>query len=144
MTITIPLEPHGQGRGRATSIGGHARIYDPAKSRSWKNAAARHMREQGPPVPFSGPVHVTIEAWFKCPTGGTKADRSKARYRDKKPDWDNIAKAVCDAGNKILWYDDAQIVEGTVVKMTCAEGDEPCVIVRFTRVGDVDQSYSTC
>lgn len=34
----------------------------------------------------------------------------------KKPDWDNIGKIVCDALNKTAFHDDAQIVDGSVIK----------------------------
>ena len=42
-------------------------------------------------------------------------------YATKKPDWDNIAKVICDALNGIAWVDDSQIVSGTVAKYYAEE-----------------------
>lgn len=35
-------------------------------------------------------------------------------WTDRAGDWDNYAKAVCDAGNRILYPDDKQIVKADV------------------------------
>ena len=49
----------------------------------------------------------------------------------KKPDTDNIAKAILDALNGLAYYDDAQIVELTVAKRY---GTVPCVEVVISEV----------
>lgn len=38
------------------------------------------------------------------------------------PDWDNFAKAVCDAANKIIWLDDRQIKRGVLEKQWGSKG----------------------
>ena len=49
----------------------------------------------------------------------------------KTPDWENIAKSVCDAFNGIVWDDDCQIVDAHVTKRF---GEEPCVICIVTEL----------
>ena len=53
-------------------------------------------------------------------------------FPGKKPDWDNIGKIICDALNGIVWKDDAQIVDGRVVKLYA---EHPRVEVEIWRVG---------
>jgi len=70
-------------------------------------------------------VEVEILAVFPCP----QRFRKKALPIMRRPftgfrDWDNIAKAVCDAGNGLLYGDDRQIFRGTVTRVY-GEPDEP-------------------
>lgn len=160
--ITIPGEPVAQGRGRvgrwkAKDGREGVTVRDPAKSRSWKGVAQVHMRDAvgvGHPLdeshwlPHTGPVRLSILAVFSCP-------KSDHRKRDPRPrrracgsrnDVDNIAKAVMDAGNGILWLDDGQIAELYVEKWIGAQGEAPAVYVtagpiasdleRFLKGGD--------
>jgi Holliday junction resolvase RusA-like endonuclease len=77
---------------------------------------------------------VTIEAIF----GVAKSDSLKKRQAKlcgllrpvKRPDFDNIAKIVCDALNGVAWHDDAQIVNAQVIKLY---GVEPCVKVWISK-----------
>jgi Holliday junction resolvase RusA-like endonuclease len=53
-----------------------------------------------------------ITAYFKPAESLSKRKKENLilnRWCDKKPDLDNIAKAVCDALNKIAYEDDSQI-----------------------------------
>lgn len=136
LTVTIPGLPHGQGRPRAFVRGKHAGVYDPPASRSWKAFAGEvygyAISAQGGCVTlpaFSGPVSVSILAVWPCPKSARKADRLIQRPRVGKPDADNVAKAVCDAGNGVLWADDAQVSELHVVRIVGHEGEAPRVEV---------------
>lgn len=65
-------------------------------------------------------IQVTITAYHPIPKRSSKALRelmiSGANRPAKKPDWDNIGKAVCDALNGVAYKDDAQIVQAKVEK----------------------------
>lgn len=137
ITITIPGEPVAQGRPRGFYRPGMGvRMYDPGKSRSWKGAAQVHYREAiekaaaAAPIFQAGPVELHVLAVFTCP-------RSKHRKRDPlprtpkstKPDSENIAKAVMDAANGLLFLDDSQVARLTVVKVVGAQGEAPRVEV---------------
>lgn len=139
LVIVIPGEPVAQARPRF-SKGGHA--YTDAKSRSWKGTAQVHyleaMAKAGLQEPaFAGPVEVLVLAVFACPKSHT---RKKGPPLPRRPftgrrDWDNIGKAVCDAGNGVLWTDDAQVFYGSVTRIYGAQGEAAHVVVK---VGTVD------
>jgi Holliday junction resolvase RusA-like endonuclease len=139
LSITIPGEPHAQGRARATVIGGHARMYDPQNSREWKAVAQHHMRlALDGHVPLVGPVELTVVASFTCPKGDwrTKSPRPRRRHA-KKPDADNVLKAVKDAATGVLWLDDCQVCVVRVEKWIAAQGDPPGIELTVAAIGEV-------
>ena len=77
-------------------------------------------------------LEVNIMVYFKIPESFSNKKKELALNGyirpDKKPDWDNISKNICDALNGIAWPDDKAIVEGTVHKLY-AETDY--VVVRI-------------
>jgi len=118
-------------------------VYEPAEAKSWKGSAQVHMlaalQAAGAQAPaFGGPVEVSIVAVFACP---------KSAYRKREPltrqpyvgpkDWDNIAKAVCDAANGIMYTDDRLIVRGVVECWVGAQDEAPYVelVVRAFKIG---------
>jgi Holliday junction resolvase RusA-like endonuclease len=50
----------------------------------------------------------------------TEACLSGLERPTKKPDWDNVAKSICDAMNGIVYQDDTQIVDAYVTKVYSA------------------------
>ena len=103
----IPGAPIGKGRPRAASIGGHARMYTPAKTRRWEMGAAAFMAERYDGEATDGPLSLEVWAFFPRPKRLDCShkrqpcachDRWRARQpHTSKPDADNVAKAVCDA-----------------------------------------------
>lgn len=115
--FTIPGPPAAKGRPRATTIGGHARMYTPAKTMSYESLVAWTAKQaMGPSAPILGPLSVFIGAVWSVPASWSKKRSEAAIYRAAKPDVDNVAKIVADACNGIVWGDDAQIVELRVSK----------------------------
>ena len=120
--------PVAQGRGRAVRIGQGVRVVDPEKSRKWKRTAADfmrlEMRRAGLP-PFACPLELTVRGWWPCPVDRhLKRKPRAARRRAKIPDADNLAKAVQDAGNGVIWIDDALIVRLIVEKYEAAQNEK--------------------
>jgi Holliday junction resolvase RusA-like endonuclease len=70
------------------------------------------------PEPISGPVKLTILAYFEPPASWSKKKRTfhLGRPHTQKPDLDNIAKGICDGLNRIAFSDDSQIAEIGVSK----------------------------
>jgi len=130
--VIIPGEPCAQGRGRAAVVNGRAHIFDPKKSRSWKGAAQCHMQEaMGDRKPFTGALQIFIKAVFTCPKSDYKKTREvPERWHTKRGDIDNVVKAVLDAGNGVLWLDDAQVCSVSAQKVIAAQGEPPNVVVR--------------
>lgn len=66
------------------------------------------------------PLKVTIDVYFTVPKSFPKRKKELAlqgKIRPTvKPDWDNIAKNICDALNGITYPDDKAIVSGFVNK----------------------------
>lgn len=135
VTIRISGEPVAQGRPRAfVTPKGFVRTYDPAKSRNWKAAARDTMAQAltgGAILYPEGPCAVHVLAVFSCPPSQfRKRDPWPRRPHAKRPDSENVAKAVLDAGTGILWSDDSQVARLVVEKVIGAQGEAPYVEVR--------------
>ena len=63
---------------------------------------------------------MTIKAFFPIPKSATKRFFTECANEDhpviKKPDFDNIAKIICDALNEIAFKDDSQVYDCRVEK----------------------------
>lgn len=140
MTITIPGEPVAQGRGRAVRFGAGIRVVDPQKSRSWKGIARVFMQQavsRERAALLTGPVRVRIVAVFSCPkTDFRKREPRERRLHAKRPDAENVAKAVLDAATGCVWQDDAQVCDLRVEKWIGAQGEAPCVVVEVSPAGE--------
>ena len=132
--IIIPGEPQGKARPRVTVRGGYAHAYTPEKTAQYE----AHIRQcywqkyRDAYKYVEKPVRVEVEAVFGIPKSASRTKRQDMLdgiiKPTKKPDADNILKAVCDALNSLAWGDDAQV---TSVKIIKVYGDEPCVRVRI-------------
>lgn len=133
LLVVVPGQPVAQGRGRAVRFGASVRIVDPETSRSWKGAAQVHMlkarQEARIFAPFAVPLSVEIDAYWPRPTSLRKSLGSGRIVRPSRPDSDNIAKATLDAGNTVLWKDDALVVDLRVRKWFAIAGEDPRVEV---------------
>lgn len=82
---------------------------------------------------LEGPIRVTITAVYQIPGSASKADKiamilGKVRPT-RKPDADNIGKAVLDALNGVAYQDDKAVVDVRVVKIY---GDRPGIGVEIS------------
>lgn len=148
LEVTIPGPPHAQQRGKAARW--RARdgregltVRDPAASRSWKGMAQIHMHEAGGPWPgFTSceTLTLSIEAVFPCPTSQYRKTTPVPRRRacGSRNDCDNLAKAVMDAGNGVLWLDDGQIAVLHVEKWIGAQGEAPYVKLTVEELASSD------
>ncbi len=144
LRIIIPGEPHALGRARFRAWkakDGRAGVsaYDPKESRDWKATAQQHMWaaatlrriELGGNCgctlkPLSGPVALHVVAYFSCPKSQyLKKAKRPERWHVKKPDGDNVLKAIKDAAKGVLWIDDSQVCVETITKLIAAQGEAP-------------------
>ena len=136
LNFVIPGSPIGQGRPKFSTINGHPKAYDPEKSRNYKAyvrmLATQAMKETGFEM-IDGPCAVLINAFFEVPKSKSKRFREAAlkgtERPTKKPDADNIVKAIQDALNGLAYKDDAYIVHLTCQKFY---SDNPRVEVFVT------------
>ena len=117
ITFKIPGECRGKMRPKATSFGGHAKVYTPAKQVEYENWVRLCFQEAYPdfvPIKEGVPVSVAIGVFMKTPKSFSKkktADALAARICPlKKPDLDNAVKSILDALNGIAFHDDSQVV----------------------------------
>ncbi len=132
LAFTIPGEPQGKGRAKIVRIGGFSRMATPAKTVAYEGLVAMAAQQaMDGRQPFAGACAVEVECIFAMPKSMSKKHRVEAlagRMRPtKKPDGDNVLKAVCDGINGVVWVDDVQAVDSRVIKRY---GETPCVQVR--------------
>ena len=129
--LYVPGVPVAQGRPRITTIGGHPRAYDPAKSASYKNyvALAAAVVMTGRTL-AQGPLCVEMRITLPVPASWSKKKRTEAMQNlvrpTVKPDIDNLIKTVLDSLNGIVWHDDKQVVSVFASKSYAAK---PCLRV---------------
>lgn len=135
--VIIPGQPQGKGRPRIGKIGAHARMFTPAKTVAYESLVALCATEalRGAAL-LEGPVRVRMHLWCQTPKTLTKRERADiatgAKRPTTKPDIDNVVKAIFDGFNGVLWRDDVQVVELTVVKAYA--GSAPSVVVEVERI----------
>lgn len=135
--LIIEGEPVGKGRPKASSQGGFVRMYTPAKTRSYEEVVAIEGRKAMAKLPpFEGPCLLELRMVFGVPASWSKAKRAAALAGEmvptKKPDADNVVKALCDSLNGIVWVDDVQVTDLVARKRF---GEHPHVEARITPLG---------
>ena len=116
--LTIPGVPVAKQRARVTRRGF---AFTPAKTVHYETYIQELFAVQYPGFrPMAGPLGLKIWAYFPIPKGTSKRTRElmEAGFirRDKRPDWDNLGKAVSDALNGLAYVDDGQIVSAFIEK----------------------------
>lgn len=134
MKLLIPIEPKPQSRPRATVRGRHAAVYEDNKMLVWRKRVTDFVKEYYDGQYFDGPIRVSVTFYMRAPQSISKrpSERAKAKtkelyetfaqeklWHDKKPDLDNLEKALYDSISKaeIVWKDDNLIVEHTTRKV---------------------------
>lgn len=115
MKLTIYGEPTAQGRPRASTQGGKARLYDPAKSRDYKQYISTSAKQQiRGDAPLDGALSLSVKVYRSIPKSFSKKKAALAEQGEirptTKPDVSNYIKGIEDALNGICWHDDSQIV----------------------------------
>lgn len=109
-TYRIPGRPVAQGRPRFYRVGAGIRAVDPMASRKWKEKARRAFVAESAQL-MEGPLSVNVTSVFPLPQKDySKMKQKKFIFHDKRPDLDNLVKAVLDAGNGVLYADDCKVV----------------------------------
>lgn len=138
LKFTVMGEPCAQGRPRFSTLGGHVKAIDPAKSRNQKSyikyLATAAAKQQGWTYTYL-PLYVEIIAYMGIPKSKSKKWRAAAirgqERPTKKPDADNMLKLVLDAISKVVYADDKQIVSCRVEKWY---GTEPRTEIKIREV----------
>lgn len=121
VSFTIPGTPLGKGRPRFARRGNFVTAYTPEKTASYENlvklAASEAMKGR---AVIDGAVSVWIGLYVTPPASWSQKKQRSALnggiFPTSKPDLDNCIKGIFDACNEIVWRDDKQAVELTVMK----------------------------
>lgn len=112
-------EPQGKARPRVTRNG----TFTPKKTREYESFVREMFLRTYPafkPFAEGTPLNVIIIAKFRIPKSYSNANKTKIAegtiYPTKKPDADNIAKAILDPLNGIVFHDDKQVVDCLIQK----------------------------
>lgn len=121
----VPGTPVGKGRPRAVRRGAGVAMFTPEKTVGYEGlvattAAAALAGDALAHQLLDGPLAAMLEMRFPVPASWSKAKRARAlagaEWHTSKPDADNVAKAVLDACNGVVFRDDSQIVMLTATK----------------------------
>lgn len=114
--IFFPVIPVAKGRPRFTRTG-HA--YTPKKTADYEKQIAQIYQDQHGEL-FVGPIEIKIVFQMPVPKGYPKRVIKQIEEgtlkHTKKPDADNLAKAVLDALNGVAFTDDSHITKLVLVK----------------------------
>ena len=149
--FTVYGEPKAKGRPRVSvrkSADGEktfARAYTPKNTVMYENQVKAEYGVQCDNFRFpdEAMLDVRIFAFYGIPKSVSKKKRQEmieGKIRPvKKPDFDNIAKVICDSLNGIAYRDDAMIVDGMFRKYY---SEQPRVEVKIMQIGGEHDTLS--
>jgi Holliday junction resolvase RusA-like endonuclease len=116
VTVSFVIQQvRGKGRPRFGVVRGRAMAFTDPQTRAYekviKAAASNVMAGR---EPLQGPVWVRVDAFVPVPKGTSKVKAAAMLAGDirptKKPDLDNVLKAILDGINGVIYGDDKQVV----------------------------------
>ena len=131
ITFTIYGNPVAQGRPRAFIPKGqqgkwkHPIVTDPPNSREWKRFVKTQALGYKPDELHDGSIQLILDFFFLRP----KSLPKKVTNHIKRPDIENLAKAILDALKGIFYRDDSQVNLLIARKKYCEEKEQPRVEV---------------
>lgn len=138
VTFHVPGEPQGKGRAKIVKIGGFSRMATPQKTVAYEGLIA-HAAQQAMAgaAPLECACLVQLSVTVGVPASWSKKKAAAALAGQvlptKKPDADNVVKAVFDGMNGVVWRDDVQAVD---LQLRKRYGATPGVHVRVTPCGE--------
>ncbi|MCX4355798.1 MAG: RusA family crossover junction endodeoxyribonuclease [Oscillospiraceae bacterium] len=122
VTFTVEGDPQGKARPRFSTANGRFRAVTPKQTVKYENSVKWAYKKNCGSQRFedNASLNVKITAYYGIPQSKSNSKKEQMRANTilptKKPDCDNVAKAVLDALNQIAYKDDAQVAELTVLK----------------------------
>lgn len=143
ITFFVSGHPKGQPRARACRRGAHAGIFSPPDADGWKACVRNDWKALDQPA-WEGPLKVSLTFYFARPVGHFRTGKRAHELRDdaprwhtKKPDRDNLDKAVMDAlTNAGAWGDDCQVCDGRISKRFVYGLSSPGVCISISEAKD--------
>ncbi|KVC71432.1 endodeoxyribonuclease RusA [Burkholderia ubonensis] len=116
VVFVVPGKPVAKGRPRFARHGAHVRTFTPEATERYENlvkmAARAAMRDT---QPYEGPVRLIVNIGLPIPASWSQKRQDAAAAgaigATKKPDADNVVKALKDGMNGVVYADDGQVVD---------------------------------
>ena len=128
ISFKVPGKAIGKQRPRVTRRG-HA--YTPKKTKEYeKHIQACFLEEHQGHKPWDCALKMTLVVYSEIPQSWSNKKKEKMAWMpcDKKPDLDNICKAICDALEKLAYTNDSRIAE-MVMKKVYTLGDSGVTVI---------------
>jgi len=130
VSFEIDTRPIGQERHRTAYLGHN---YTPNKTKEFQKLIRWIYKSNSRHI-FTCPVAILMKFCFAIPTSTSQKEKKRIVNKcyepyPKKPDTDNIEKAILDALNKVAWHDDRQVTY--VSKRKCYDKSNRIVIHIF-------------
>lgn len=137
IAFTVPGEPQGKARARVGRVGGAVRMFTPTKTIAYEGLvahAAHHAMAGTSPLLVACSVEMDIVMGVPASWSKKRQEAALAGQElpTKKPDMDNVVKAIYDGMNAVVWRDDVQACRLVVDKRY---GPAPMVRVRVAVCG---------
>ena len=135
--FVVPGKPFGKQRPRVACRGKFSKAYTPKETIAYENLVKLFYTQEsnGEMFPEDAQLEIVIAAHYEIPKAVSKVKREKMLSGEirptKRPDIDNVAKAIYDSLNKVAYHDDAAIVEAMISKFY---SDSPRVEVTIKRI----------
>lgn len=131
----VPGIPKPQPRVKATKRGAFIHIYTPDTADAWKDCIRKVGAQYRPGSVIDLPVSVRLLFAMPRPTNMRTRKHAEERHRPhkKKPDIDNLAKAVLDALSD-WWLDDSLVVMLTASKWYARVDGPPGVEIHISEM----------
>ena len=124
----VPGPPRGKGRPRFARRGNFVKTYTDAATASYEDQIRFYaLQAMGSSEPLKTALEAFIYVRLPVPQSyskkRTEACLSGLERPCKKPDLDNIIKAMMDGMNEVIYDDDVQIVNITATKLYAAKAE---------------------
>ena len=124
----VPGQPRGKGRPRFARRGNFVKTYTDAATASYEDQIRFYaLQAMGSSEPLKTALEAFIYVRLPVPQSyskkRTEACLSGLERPCKKPDLDNIIKAMMDGMNEVIYDDDVQIVNITATKLYAAKAE---------------------
>lgn len=114
--FVVPGAPVAKGRPKFARRGAHVTTYTPENTERYENlvkmAARAAMRSV---APYAGPIRLIVHIGLPIPASWSMKRQGEAAAgaigATKKPDADNVVKALKDGMNGVVYVDDGQVVD---------------------------------
>lgn len=134
VSLRVDTVPVAKGRPRFAYFGGHTHTFTPKKTAAYEALIADQYMKMSNYYKFGLDAPLIVSLSFGLPIPKSTPKSRVEAMNDglirhmKKPDVDNLIKAILDALNGIAWEDDSQIVR------VCAEkfySKDPYIYIRI-------------